>query len=94
MDHPSWVEHPFHDWEVEYRSVLRDYGTCFIDARLHCAITACMDSLVELPQPFNLAERRACLTALSDLLTLRSLQYRYGALHMVECLPCHSTEAK
>ncbi len=81
---PLFSDPPFYDWEVLYRDVLRDWGTCFMDVRLRSAISGCMNVLSETPHAFSLDERRECLAALSDLLVLRSLQHRHRAQQMVE----------
>jgi hypothetical protein len=67
-------------WQIDYQNVLREYGVSFIDIKLSRAISSCMDCLMTLPgDDFDFSEHRACLVALSDLLILRTLQYRYQA---------------
>ncbi len=66
-------------WEIDYRHALREYGIGFIETSLRRGINSCMERLMERALDCTVVEYRACLTALMDLLVLRSLHYTYEA---------------
>jgi hypothetical protein len=52
---------------------------------LHRAITSCVNCLTDMPRDMSgYAKRQRCLLALSDLLVLRVLHYKYEARRMVQ----------
>ena len=66
-------------WEIDYRDAVREYGVGFIEIGLRRAINSCMERLMGRALDCTVVEYRACLTALMDLLVLRSLHYTYAA---------------
>jgi len=70
----------FFDWQTDYQAVLRDFGKHSVGRKLDSAIAVCISTLREFScyEP-GFAESRNCLAALSDLLILRTLHYRYEA---------------
>jgi hypothetical protein len=71
---PAALSEPY-DWEIDYRAVLREYGTGFIESRLGHAVSECMTRLVEIPlSGSDFLEHRSCIIALSDRLVLRTLR--------------------
>ena len=66
-------------WEVDYRDAVREYGAGFVEISLRRAINSCMARLMERGLDCTVVEYRSCLTALMDLLVLRSLHYTYDA---------------
>ena len=74
----------FFDWQTDYQAVLRDFGNRSVGRKLDSAIAACISALREFSyHDPGFAESRNCLAALSDLLTLRTLHYRYEAWRMI-----------
>ena len=70
----------FFDWHTDYQIALHEYGNGSVDLRLNLAISRCIFILREFPSHgSDFTERRSCLTALSDLLVLRTLHHRYEA---------------
>jgi hypothetical protein len=85
---PAALSEPY-DWEIDYETVLREYGTGFVESRLGHAITDCVTRLVEIPVPgSDFLEHRSCIIALSDLFVLRTLHYKYEAKRMVAGAQC------
>lgn len=66
-------------WQVDYKVVVRDYGAGFVEISLRRGINSCMERLLERSLDCTLVEYRACLTAMTDMLVLRSLRYTYQA---------------
>jgi hypothetical protein len=72
------------EWHMDYQAALREYGLELFDSALRLAVTNCMLSLADLPRDLkSCARRRLCLTALSDLLVLGTLHYKYELLRIV-----------
>jgi hypothetical protein len=81
---PAALSASYHDWQIDYRAILREYGTGFVKFKLEDAITECMARLVEIPlSGSDFLEHRSCIIALSDLFVLRTLDYKYEAKRMV-----------
>ena len=72
--------HAFFDWHTDYQIALREFGNDSVGLKLNIAISQCLFMLRESPSHgSDFTERRSCLTALSDLLVLRTLHHRYEA---------------
>ena len=70
------LRHPA--WQIDYQTALREYGLDLFNISLQRAIAACMFYLNDLPSDSaSYLGRLSCLAALSDLLVLRTLHYKY-----------------
>jgi hypothetical protein len=73
----------FPDWQSDYQTALREYGFELFDSALQRALANCMSCLADLPRDIESCTRRqSCLVALSDLLLLRRLHYKYELLRI------------
>jgi hypothetical protein len=73
------------EWQPSYQTALREYGLELSDDALQRAIASCMMSLADLPlDAKSWGKRRSCLAALSDLLVLRTLHYKYKLLRIAQ----------
>jgi hypothetical protein len=73
------------EWQTNYQAALREYGLELSDQTLQRGIASCMMSLADLPlDAKSCGKRRSCLAALSDLLVLRTLHYKYKRLRIAQ----------
>ena len=56
---------------------MREYGVGYVEVSLRRGIASCMDRLMEHTLDCTAVEYRACLTAMTDMLLLRSLHFAY-----------------
>jgi hypothetical protein len=66
-------------WEIDYRDAVREYGVGYVEVSLRRGIGSCMDRLMEHTMDCTAVEYRSCVTALTDMLLLRSLYFTYEA---------------
>ena len=80
----SAIQPKFPQWQVEYKTALREYSRGVVSKSFERAVTGCINALRELAfDTCNFPERRAIYAALNDLLVLRASNYRYGRMGML-----------